>query len=42
MDVVFEHADRVLVLDRGELIARGSPGELRADPRVREGYLGDA
>src|SRR4029079_17984412 len=25
MDVVFEHADRILVLDRGTLIAEGSP-----------------
>jgi branched-chain amino acid transport system ATP-binding protein len=42
MDVVFEHADRVLVLDRGELIAAGNPDEVRADARVRQVYLGDA
>ena len=40
MDVVFAHADRVLVLDRGRLIASGSGAEVRADPRVREVYLG--
>ncbi len=40
MDVVFGHADRVLVLDGGELIAEGDPGRVRADPRVREVYLG--
>ena len=40
MDVVFEHADRVMVLDRGELIAAGAPAEVRADPRVRATYLG--
>lgn len=40
MASVFAHADRVLVLARGELIARGSPDEVRADPRVREVYLG--
>ncbi len=42
MDVVFGHADRVLVLHSGELIAEGSPAEVRADARVREVYLGDA
>ena len=41
MDVVFEHADRVLVLDRGTLIAMGAPAAVRADPKVRATYLGD-
>ncbi|WP_454916332.1 ABC transporter ATP-binding protein [Xanthobacter sediminis] len=41
MDVVFEHADAVMVLDRGELIARGPPQEVRRDPRVRAVYLGE-
>ena len=41
MDVVFGHADRVLVLLRGEIIATGSPEEVRADPQVRQAYLGD-
>ncbi|HEY8383291.1 MAG TPA: ABC transporter ATP-binding protein [Microvirga sp.] len=41
MDVVFGHADRVLVLLRGEIIAAGTPDEVRADPRVRQAYLGD-
>jgi branched-chain amino acid transport system ATP-binding protein len=41
MDVVFEHADRIMVLDRGVLIARGTPEEVRRDPRVRAVYLGD-
>jgi branched-chain amino acid transport system ATP-binding protein len=40
MDVVFAHADRILVLDRGRLIAEGPPTAVRADPRVREVYLG--
>jgi branched-chain amino acid transport system ATP-binding protein len=40
MDAVFAHADRVLVLVRGEIIAAGAPDEVRADPRVRQAYLG--
>ena len=40
MDVVFAHADRILVLARGELIATGPPGAVRDDPRVREVYFG--
>jgi branched-chain amino acid transport system ATP-binding protein len=40
MDVVFEVADRILVLNRGELIAEGDGPAIRADARVREVYLG--
>jgi len=40
MDVVFAHADRVVVLDRGRVIAEGTPAEVRADPRVQAVYLG--
>jgi branched-chain amino acid transport system ATP-binding protein len=42
MDVVFEYADRVVVMHQGEVIAAGLPGEVRADARVREVYLGEA
>ena len=41
MDVVFGHADRVIVLDRGALIAEGGPDAIKADPRVRAVYLGE-
>jgi branched-chain amino acid transport system ATP-binding protein len=41
MDVVFEHADRILVLNRGTLIAQGSPAEVRGNPQVRAVYLGE-
>jgi len=40
MDVVFTHADRVMVLNRGELIANGSVDEVRDNPQVQEIYLG--
>jgi branched-chain amino acid transport system ATP-binding protein len=42
MDVVFGFADRVIALHLGELIAEGSPAEVRANARLREVYLGDA
>ena len=41
MDVVFEHADRILVLNRGSLIAAGSPEQVRGNPQVRAVYLGE-
>ena len=40
MDVVFAHADRVIVLARGRLIAEGPPQVIRADPAVAEVYFG--
>jgi len=40
MDIVFGHADRVIVLDRGKILAEGAPDAIRADPRVQEAYLG--
>jgi branched-chain amino acid transport system ATP-binding protein len=41
MDVVFRHADRILVLSRGQLIAEGKPDEVRRNPEVQAVYLGE-
>lgn len=40
MDVVFSQADRIVVLDRGRLIAGGLPADVRANPDVQAVYLG--
>ena len=40
MDVVFAHADRIIVLDRGALIAAGPPAAVRANAEVQQVYLG--
>ena len=40
MGVVFDLADRISVLVYGEIIATGTPGEIRASSAVQEAYLG--
>lgn len=40
MDVVFTHADRIVVLNRGEKIAEGTPDQVRQNDNVRAVYLG--
>ena len=40
MDLVFNLADRIMVLFFGEIIAQGLPQEISANPRVQEIYLG--
>jgi branched-chain amino acid transport system ATP-binding protein len=42
MSVVFGLADRISVLVYGEVIATGSPAEIRANALVQTAYLGAA
>lgn len=41
MDVVMEISDRIVVLDSGEVIARGLPQEIRENKEVIKAYLGE-
>ncbi len=41
MSLVFGLCDRIQVLQQGATIAIGTPDEIRADPKVRQAYLGD-
>ena len=41
MDAVFRIADRITVMVNGRVIASDRPEKIRADPLVREAYLGD-
>ncbi|MFB6156565.1 MAG: ABC transporter ATP-binding protein [Haloferacaceae archaeon] len=40
MEVIFRISDRILVLNRGQVIADAPPDEVQGDPDVQEAYLG--
>jgi|WetSurMetagenome_2_1015567.scaffolds.fasta_scaffold242185_2 branched-chain amino acid transport system ATP-binding protein len=40
MDVIFDLADRISVLNRGKLLACSAPDEIKANEAVKEAYLG--
>ncbi len=42
MRVVFNLADRIMVLAQGAVLAEGPPDQIAADERVQAAYLGDA
>ena len=40
MDLIMQITDRIVVLDRGRLLAYGTPAEIRSNSAVLEAYLG--
>jgi len=41
MNFTLKIADRIIVMDEGKIIAQGSPGQIKNNPKVIEAYLGE-
>jgi branched-chain amino acid transport system ATP-binding protein len=41
MDIVFSLSDWIVVMNRGEVLAEGKPGDIRENQEVRDIYLGE-
>ena len=41
VDFVCSHSDRMVAMDLGQVVASGSPDEVRSAPRVIAAYLGE-
>jgi branched-chain amino acid transport system ATP-binding protein len=42
MALIMRICNRIYVLDHGQIIAEGSPQQIRDDPQVVRAYLGEA
>jgi branched-chain amino acid transport system ATP-binding protein len=42
MGIVMNVSDRITVMHQGQVLAEGTPGEIRASPAVQQAYLGES
>jgi branched-chain amino acid transport system ATP-binding protein len=42
MELVLDLADRITVMNRGSVLAEGTPAEIRANEEVQRVYLGSS